>query len=250
MNNAAEQAPIPSTIPRRRTAGLLLAALGFLAGGCAVPETGGPKRVTLISTPAQIVLPTPTNTADRAYLGLPGSATTFTLDEAQAEVLIVDLFDMYCHVCQTEAPRMRQLVQEVQTRGLAGRVKFLGLGVGDTPLEAATFRREFQMPFPVFPDRKRTLARALGSDLKLPGLIALRKRNGRWQAVCRCVGLPRDMSQLLDHLLTLAAPAGPASNVDVFQDQLPSCDGSGHACPNPARSSAATSGQSRSAGVW
>src|SRR5258708_39276071 len=87
------------------------------------------------------------------YLGLAAGTTNFALADIRCEVLVVDFFDMYCHICQRESKHVNDLYEAAQNRNLSTRIKFVGIGVGDTPLEASTFKRKFGVPFPVFPDR-------------------------------------------------------------------------------------------------
>src|SRR6266496_899903 len=117
-------------------------------------------------------LPAPQAESDRKYLGLSSTIERFPLDNVQADVLVVDFFDMYCHVCQARARHMNEFYQLVQSRGLSGRVRVLGIGVGDTPKEVAVFKEKFGLPFPVFPDRTGSFSRQFGK-IRVPNIIVL-----------------------------------------------------------------------------
>ena len=50
-----------------------------------------------------IVLQIPKSTEEKAYLGLSGSGT-FKIPQIKADVVIIEIFSMYCPFCQKDAP--------------------------------------------------------------------------------------------------------------------------------------------------
>ncbi|MBL0715287.1 MAG: AhpC/TSA family protein, partial [Desulfosarcina sp.] len=44
---------------------------------------------------------------------------------------------------------------------LKGRIKIIGIGVGNTPYEIGRFRQTYAIPFPLFADRSRALSMQL-----------------------------------------------------------------------------------------
>jgi hypothetical protein len=205
----------------RRLAGVaILAAVACLLGGCATPQSPGPADNRLAA---------PQSAADRTYLGLPAEVTSFQLEDIQCEVLVVDCFDMYCHICQLGAKRVNELYELAQARGLGERVKFIGLGVGDTPLEVATYKQKLKVPFPVFPDRRARLARSLG-PLRVPNLLVLRRQGGRLKVIHSSPGELRNPADLLSRLqASLEARSGGWT--DPLQAAQPTCAGRSRACP-------------------
>ena len=122
---------------------LSLATVLLLLGvtGCSTPSSTGHQPVA-----AGHSIPAPQALQERAYLGLPESSTEFSLDQVAGEILIIDCFDMYCHACQRDADLVDALYELVQERGLGERIRFVGLGVGNTPLETSLFQRKFSIP--------------------------------------------------------------------------------------------------------
>ncbi len=100
----------------------------------------------------------------RNYLGLAGKAgTSFTLKDIKADILVIELFNMYCPYCQEEAPRVNELyekMEEISTKGPI--VKIIGLGASNTQFEVEHFRDMYKIQFPLFPDPDMTMYRALG----------------------------------------------------------------------------------------
>lgn len=101
-----------------------------------------------------------------------------------AEVVIVDFFDMYCHTCQTASSHVNELHALVQKRGLGGKIAFYAIGWGNTEMEADLYRTRFRVPFPVIPDRERTISSRYG-DFRPPLLLALRRDGGAWKEIYR-----------------------------------------------------------------
>ncbi len=101
-----------------------------------------------------------------------------------AEVVVVDFFDMYCHTCQTAASHVNELHALVQKCGLGGKIAFYAIGWGNTEMEADLYRTRFGVPFPVIPDRERTISLRYG-DFRPPLLLALRRDGGGWKEIYR-----------------------------------------------------------------
>jgi thiol-disulfide isomerase/thioredoxin len=87
------------------------------------------------------------------YLGLPAGTVGFRLSEVRAEFLLVEIFSMYCPHCQHEAPRLNELFRRLPDSPLAGRLKVLGVGVGNSDFEVDFFARSSRSPSRCIPTR-------------------------------------------------------------------------------------------------
>ena len=170
---------------------LLSLVLGAGVLGCATPQPEGP---------ADLSLPMPESTKELGYLGLAPTHPRFHLEDIQCEFLIVDCFDMYCHSCHTSAKHVNTLYELVMQVGLDQRVKFVGLGVGNSPLETEMFHKKFEVPFPSFPDRSNDVARQFGR-VRLPSLLVLRKSVNGWELMHQTTGTFRDPEELFMRIL-------------------------------------------------
>ena len=167
---------------------LLLLLPLWLLTSCATPPPA-----TATSQAAGLLVPA--DPAARAYLGLTGApGTPFTLDQIRADKLVIDCFDLYCHVCQAEASRLAGL----ENRLPAG-TRIIGLGVGNTPMETASFARKGGLTFPCFADRDNSIVRRFGKP-NLPGFLVLRRDNGGFRQVHYGKGLPQDPLALVNSL--------------------------------------------------
>lgn len=126
-------------------------------------------------------LPTPVDAEQSAYLGIENDRESFKLSEVQADVLVVLVFDLYCHVCGQSAANMSRLEETLYGQSDDCRVRVIGLGRGDTQFEVETFARKFKLSFPVFSDRKHVLSDGLGARQTPSGYVFLRKAGGGFE---------------------------------------------------------------------
>jgi len=157
----------------------------LLLGGWATREiravgfSGDPDKPSADVRPLPVLeLPVPESVADRTYLGISGT-DTFKVAEINARVLIIEVFDFYCPHCQHVAPMMDEVYRQIEgSEALRGKIKIIGIGMGNSPYEVHLFKEKYRVPFPLFADRDR---RAAGSLVVLgtPTFIAARMgKNG------------------------------------------------------------------------
>ena len=191
---------------------LSLAFLMGLAGCCAsLPASDIPVAGDTINLVTAGSLLAPEDEKLRSYLGLPAKET-FRLEDIQADLLIVEFFDMYCPHCQREAPNVNRLYRRIaQDPGLHGRVKLIGIGVGNTRYEVDLFAKTFAVPFPLFPDRERHFVRQL--DVRqTPTFVGLVPKPGKGlEPVLHAPGPLGNVEDFLDRLLRMAFFEQPPS---------------------------------------
>ena len=92
-------------------------------------------------------LPIPQDTKAQSYLGLSGTGQ-FTIAQIEAKVVIIQIFSMYCPVCQKEAFRVNELYRTIQKRkDLKDKIRMIGIGTGNTPFEVGFFQKNMRCPF-------------------------------------------------------------------------------------------------------
>ncbi len=146
--------------------GIWLGCAGWGHAGSGVPEVGG--------TFPPLVLEAPKDPAMRAYLGI-GDVRTFTVDQVDADVVVVEILSMYCPYCQREAPTVNTFYELAQKRNRPGKtLKILGIGAGNTAFEVDVFAQKYKVPFPVIPDGDYVVHKTLG-QVRTPYFIVLQK---------------------------------------------------------------------------
>jgi len=126
----------------------------------------------------QIEYEAPDAPTDLKYLGISGKPV-LRLTQIQADVLIIQVFNMYCHYCQSEAPNVNRLYQIIETSPtLKGKVKIVGIGVGNTPYEVNVFKKKFNVRFPLLSDPLLDIQKTSESRFRTPTFIVARKVQG------------------------------------------------------------------------
>jgi len=184
---------------------LLVLAVTLAVGGnvCAVapPQVGGALP--------EFELAIPKDAAERNYLGLSRGLPlfgggTFKIPQIKGEVVILEIFSMYCPYCQAEAPNVRALYEKIEkSASLRGRIKVVGIGAGNNAYEVDTFKKKYQIPFPLFADTDFVLHKKFG-EVRTPYFIVLRNYpNGSYRIVYSKLGAFGEVDTFLTSVIKL-----------------------------------------------
>ena len=148
----------------------------IIAGLCSATTFAAAER-TAEQLP-EFELPVPSEENDRTYLGLDSSSATFSVADIDADIVLIELFSMYCPFCQEEAPLINELYELMNDLPESGpSVKIIGIGASNSEFEVNHFRTTYKVDFPMFPDQDMAIYKAL-SGAGTPGFIGVRLSGG------------------------------------------------------------------------
>lgn len=181
---------------------LLVASAAVLFNPFACSATDKPPEEGAVLP--EMKLPVPQNSEEVKYLGIK-QKDFFRIPQVQAELVIIEVFSMYCPFCQKEAPVVNELHQIIAgSQDLKKKIKMLGIGAGNSTFEVNTFMKHYSVPFPLFPDSDFAMHKALG-QVRTPYFIVIRiSPDGSHKVVYSKVGGFGDPKQFLDLLLSKA----------------------------------------------
>ncbi|UCE18204.1 MAG: hypothetical protein JSV84_15315 [Gemmatimonadota bacterium] len=156
-----------------RFPGIVVLWISLLWGSSALNEDRSPI-LRLGDVFPDLAFPNVLNEREREYLGL-GDEETFTVEDIEEELVVVEFLNKYCFHCQVQAPVFVLAYNAIEAdANLRDRVKMIGVGAGNTRHQLEVFRGETGVQFPLVPDADFVAYDAVGSP-KTPFTILLRK---------------------------------------------------------------------------
>ncbi|HBR21685.1 MAG TPA: redoxin [Nitrospiraceae bacterium] len=130
-----------------------------------------------------IQLPTPETLEERNYLGNDEEGF-FIIPKIEANVVIVYFFSFYCRFCAAQAVHLKELYNAIDKNpDLKKKIKFLGIGIGNTPMEVDAYKEANRIPFPLIPDTDFSVHKAYG-EIMTPYFIVIRiKEDGTHRVI-------------------------------------------------------------------
>lgn len=154
-------------------AGLVLLVTAMLVSVCVAQENKLDAKAL-----GEITFVSPESLAAKKYLGLTDKQK-FSLGQIKAEIIFLEIFSMYCPVCQKDAPTVNKLFALIEAEpNLKNSVRFIGVGTGNTPYEVEVFRKKFNINFPLFPDDEFRIQKAFSQDIRTPTFVLARFKAG------------------------------------------------------------------------
>ncbi len=136
---------------------------------------------------------------DKEYLGIKTPFFSFTkkenilLEEIQGELLFIEFFNKYCTSCQLQAPVNNKVYDAViSDNNLKDRVKFIGIGAGNSKREVDSFRNEKKIRFPLLSDQDFNCYEDIGDPGGTPYMLLVKKTDSGFTVYSSHMGLNKD----------------------------------------------------------
>ena len=138
---------------------------------------------------------------DQTYLGL-SEGESFNLADVQADLIVLELLNIYCTSCQMQAPIYNDVFRTIdKDPTMRHKVKWLAVGVGNNPTEVKAFRKMKEIPFPIVPDAHFDLYDAIGGPggIRTPfTLLVRRDQEGRAIVIDSHMGLRQETEEIVE----------------------------------------------------
>ena len=119
----------------------------------------------------------PEEAVHQDYLGISDNEN-FVIGDVQADLVLVQVFSMYCPICQREAPDVNDLYDMIHEQGLEESIKIFGIAPGNSSFEVSVYRDRYEVEFPLIPDPDFVWHKYLG-EVGTPTYYAVDPENGR-----------------------------------------------------------------------
>jgi thiol-disulfide isomerase/thioredoxin len=151
----------------------------------------------------EIELLKPVNPVELKYLGLSGSGL-FKINEIKAEVVIIEVFSMYCPYCQGEAPNINNLYTLIENDpALKNKIKIIGIGINNSLFETDIFKKKYKVEFPLIPDGDFILHKIIG-EVRTPYFIVVKLKGGKTEVIYSRLGALGDNNIFLGRMAKLS----------------------------------------------
>jgi peroxiredoxin len=145
----------------------------------------------------------PGNPVDLNYLGLSGSGF-FKINQIKTDIVIIEIFSMYCPYCQGEAPNINNLYALIEKDvGLKNKIKIIGIGINNSLFETDIFKKKYKVEFPLIPDGDFKLHKTIG-EVRTPYFIVVKLKAGKTEVIYSKLGALGDNRAFLEQIVKSA----------------------------------------------
>jgi len=139
----------------------------------------------------------PLTKKEQTYLEIP-KKKGFSFREIKGDLILVEFISTYCVNCQRQAPIFTELYSSIEKDPkLKGKVKMIGIAAGNTPKEVESFKKEYQITYPIFSDARFDAHMAVGGPRTPFTLWVRRDGQGNGVVVSTHLGLTESAENVL-----------------------------------------------------
>ncbi len=130
---------------------------------------------------------------NKQYLGIK-NLNAFSISQIPSKFILIDIFSLYCPICNQQAPMINQLYKLVQQDPeLSKDLKIIGIGAGNNQTEVDVFRNNLRVPFPLIPDPAFKIHKKIGEP-RTPFIFLVTNRG---KVLFTHLGIVEDIDKLV-----------------------------------------------------
>ena len=146
---------------------------------------------------------------DRHYLELTHSEKSFTLEDVQSDFILIALYNEMCVTCVKEVEIYKTFYQLLLSDNeFALKLRMIGIGAGSKKRNVAKFRKQKNIPFPLFADDKWDIFNCLGEPT-LPMTYLVQRAVGKRRIIMAQSGHTSSAEALLGKVKLTMKGDGP-----------------------------------------
>ncbi len=110
------------------------------------------------------------------YVGFPKDKEILTIADIQADLLVIEVLNTFCFPCQSQVFILNKVYKMIENSpDLRGRIKIIGIALGNTKAALDDFIVDYGLAFPVVPDPDLRAEKVIGPDIHTPFSLFIRR---------------------------------------------------------------------------
>lgn len=112
----------------------------------------------------------------RDYMSLPADKEILTIADIQADLLVIEVLNTFCFPCQTQILILNKVYEMIEdSPELKGKIKIIGIALGNTKAVLDDFMIDYRLAFPVVPDPNLRAEKVIGPEIHTPFSLFIRR---------------------------------------------------------------------------
>ncbi len=137
----------------------------------------------------------------KTYLGLSIGKNRVSVKDIPGAVFIFEILSTYCTSCPRNVPILNEVYSLIENNpGLRGKIKIIGIAVGNNKKEVETFIKEHKVIYPIFTDYNFEAHRVLGSPRVPYTIFVKRDAKGENIIVFKREGILGSSKEVMDKI--------------------------------------------------
>ena len=138
----------------------------------------------------------------QAYLGI-SQKNNFSFKDMSGTLFLFEVFNTYCTSCPKNVPILNNIYSVIENDLLLrGKVKVVGIAIGNNQNEVESFKREYKALYPILIDLHFTAHKALGNP-RVPYTIFVKRDKGKAIVMNTHQGVIESLNTIMDQVRDL-----------------------------------------------